>query len=74
MNATTTLEAVQAWPVDEQHDFLFRAWDQLLEQSPPPAISDELRAELRRRVAAHEADPSRVLTWEQVEAFVRRAR
>ncbi len=30
--------------------------------------------ELTRRIAAHDADPSRVLTWEQVEASVRRAR
>ena len=74
MNATTTLEAVQAWPVDEQLDFLFRAWDQLLERGTPPAFSDELRAELRRRQAAIDADPSRVLTWEQDETYVRRAR
>lgn len=30
-------------------------------------------AELSRRLAAHEADPSRVLTWNQVETYVRRA-
>lgn len=40
----------------------------------PPELSDDLRAELRRRIAAHEAAPSRVLTWEQVEASVRRGR
>lgn len=74
MDATTTLQAVQAWPVDEQLDFLFRAWDQLVDRGAPVELDDTLRAELNRRVAAHAADPTRVLTWEQVEASVRRTR
>ncbi len=40
----------------------------------PVELDDALRAELNRRVAAHDADPTRVLTWDQVEASVRRTR
>ena len=29
-------------------------------------LSDEQKAELDRRIAAHRADPSRVIPWEQV--------
>ena len=72
MNAETTLQTVQAWPIGEQLDFLFRTWDQLLDSGFQPTITEELQAELQHRLATYEADPTRVLTWEQVEAQVRR--
>ncbi|MCI0460958.1 MAG: addiction module protein [Gemmataceae bacterium] len=74
MDPTTTLQAVQAWPVEEQLEFLFRAWDQVIDSGWQPEVTEELRAELDRRLAAHQADPSNVLTWEQVVARVRRPR
>ncbi len=74
MDTTTTLQAVQAWPPGEQLDFLFRAWDQFIDGGPPPELTEEMRGELRRRLARHDADPTRVLTWEQVEEYVRRPR
>lgn len=74
MDQTTTLQTVQSWPVEEQIEFLFRAWDQLIEGGWRPELTDELRNELDRRLAAHQADPGSVLTWEQVVAHVRRPR
>jgi putative addiction module component (TIGR02574 family) len=74
MDPTSTLQAVQTWPVEEQLDFLFRAWDQLLDSGWRPEPTEELRTELERRLAAHQADPTRTLTWEQVVAHVRRPR
>jgi putative addiction module component (TIGR02574 family) len=65
---------VQAWPVEEQVEFLFRAWDQVLDSGWQLELTAELRAELDRRLAAHAADPGNVLTWEQVIARVRRPR
>jgi putative addiction module component (TIGR02574 family) len=72
MDPTTALQAVQAWPMDEQLDFVFRLWDHLLDSGWQPELTDELKAELDRRLAAHQADPENVLTWEQVVARVRR--
>jgi putative addiction module component (TIGR02574 family) len=74
VDPTTTLQAVQTWPMEERLEFLFRAWDQLVEDGWQPELTDELKAELDRRLAAHAADPTRVLTWEQVVAHVRRPR
>lgn len=70
----TTLQAVQAWPVEDQLEFLFRAWDQLIDSGWQPELTEELTAELHRRLAAHQAEPGNVLTWEQVVARVRRSR
>jgi putative addiction module component (TIGR02574 family) len=35
-------------------------------------VSEEMKAELRRRLAAHRADPSTAIPWEQVKAELRR--
>jgi putative addiction module component (TIGR02574 family) len=53
-------------------EFVFRAWDQLVEDGWQPEPSDELLVELDRRLAAHEADPTNVYTWEQVEERLRK--
>jgi putative addiction module component (TIGR02574 family) len=74
MDPTTALEAMQTWPVDQRLDFLFQAWDQLVDSGWQPELTEEMRAELDRRLAAHEANPDDVLTWEQVLERVRRPR
>lgn len=74
MNATETLQTVQTWPLQEQVDFAFQVWDAIVDAGWRPELTEELKAELERRIAAHEADPTRVLTWEQVLAHVRRPR
>ncbi len=44
--------------------------DRLLETYPTalPTMTDELRAELDRRWADHEANPDDVVTWEEIQA------
>ena len=74
MDPNPTLASVSGWPVEDRLELVFRLWDQILDQGIQPPPSEDLAAELKRRLAAHEADPSRVLSWEQVEAHVRRAR
>ena len=71
-DVAAVLEAAESPPAAQRRELIELLAAGLDEVEP--VISDELRAEPRRRLAAHEADPSRVLTWEQVEAFVRRDR
>ena len=66
MDPTTTLQAVRAWPLEEQLEFLFHAWDQVIDSGWQPELTEELRTELDRRLAAHQADSNNVLTCEQV--------
>jgi putative addiction module component (TIGR02574 family) len=74
MSPSETLQTVQSWPLPEQLDFAFQVWDGIVDAGWQPELTPELKAELDRRIAAHEADPTRVLTWEQVLAHVRRPR
>lgn len=68
MDPKTTLQAVQSWPVAEQLAFIFQVWDHLVEGGWQPELTDDLKAELDRRLAAYQANPSNVLTWEQLNA------
>jgi putative addiction module component (TIGR02574 family) len=72
MNPIMAWEAVQSWPVEDRLAFAFRLWDQLIEEGLQPEPTDELAVELDRRLAAHEADPGNVRTWEQVLERIRR--
>jgi putative addiction module component (TIGR02574 family) len=74
MDPSATLDAARQWPVEDRLDLVFRLWDQLVEDGWRPVPTDELGAELDRRLAAHAADPSNVRTWEQVLERVRRPR
>lgn len=74
MDPTAVLEAMRAWPPEQQLEFAFRVWDQLVEGGWQPELTDDLKAELDRRLAAYQADPSNVRTWEQVVERARRPR
>lgn len=74
MDTAATLDATRDWPVEEQLDLVFRLWDRIVDAGWRPVPSQELLGELNRRLAAHDADPDRALTWEQVAAHARRAR
>jgi putative addiction module component (TIGR02574 family) len=68
MTPTATLEAARQWTTEERLGLVFDLWDQLVDDGWKPEPSDELNAELDRRLAAHEANPSNVRTWEQIQA------
>jgi len=70
----TTWSVVSGWPLQDRLELVFRLWDQILDEGWRPQPDEELKAELKRRIAAYEAEPSRGLTWEQMEAHIRRPR
>jgi putative addiction module component (TIGR02574 family) len=74
MNTKATLAAVREWPVADRLDLVFDLWDQILEDGWQPDPDEELLAELDRRVAMHEADPTNTCTWEQVLDYVRNSK
>ena len=72
MDPTMTVQAVREWPVADRLELVFRLWDQLVEDGWRPEPDEDLNVELDRRLAAHEADPTNVRTWEQVLQRVRK--
>ena len=74
MSRESTFEEVRSWPIADQLDLVFYLWDEIIDGGWTPQPSEQLRAEPRRRLAAHEAAPTEVLTWERVVADIRRSR
>lgn len=56
-------------PVAERIELVGDIWDSITADTPIPAqLSEQDRAELHRRLAAHRADPSGSIPWEQLRA------
>lgn len=56
----------------EQIQHVQDLWDHIAEHPEGVPVSPEMKAELDRRLAAHRADPSTAIPWEQVKAELRR--
>jgi putative addiction module component (TIGR02574 family) len=72
MDIPSALDAFRQWPLEDQIEFVHKAWDEILDAGWTPELTEAQKAELDRRLAAYEADPSNVLTWDEVLAHLRR--
>jgi putative addiction module component (TIGR02574 family) len=57
-------------PADEKLELVDALLDSLGDEELPP-LSDAMKAELERRVAEHEADPSSAIPWEMLREELR---
>ena len=65
---TTTTEYMRL-PVFERIQLVADIWDSIAAEVPDAVdLSQAQKAELHRRVAAHRADPSTAVPWEQVRS------
>jgi putative addiction module component (TIGR02574 family) len=56
--------------VEDRLALVEQIWDSLAEDSAAVPLTDAQRAELDRRIADHEANPSDVVSWEEVKASI----
>ena len=68
MDLETVLAEVRSWPVEDRIRLMEEIREGLADEGHEPELSDELKAELDRRLAAHLANPDAAIPWEQVEA------
>ena len=62
------LTEVDAWPIEDRIRLVQEIWDRLAGQGHELELSPEIKAEIDRRLAAHEANPAAATPWEQMEA------
>jgi putative addiction module component (TIGR02574 family) len=56
-------------PISERIELVEDIWDSIAEETPGSLnLSDSERAELHKRFASHQADPSTGVPWQQVRA------
>lgn len=60
------IHELKALPIQERLKVVEAVWDSIDEDGSIFSPSPSQRAELDRRLAAHEADPESSLTWDQV--------
>lgn len=74
MDMTKALSEIEAWPLEDQVEFVQQAWDRIVAAGWQPTLTEDLKTELDRRLAALDANPNDVISWESIEQYVRRQR
>ena len=74
MDLQSVLDEVDTWPTEERIQLMQGIWDRLVKGGYDPELTDELRETLKSRLADFDANPTNVLTWEEIEEYVRRPR
>ena len=68
MDFHTVLTEVDAWPVEDRIRLMNELRDRLVDQGHETEVSDEMKAELDRRLAEDDAVPDDIVPWEEVKA------
>jgi putative addiction module component (TIGR02574 family) len=68
VDVNTVLREVERWSVEDQVQLVQQLWNRLEDQGYDPELTDYHKAELDRRLAAHEENPDVGSTWEEVKA------
>ncbi len=71
LDMETVLKAVEQWPAAARRELLDRLADGLPDDDDGGPLSDELRAELDRRLALYQDNPTAGEPWEVVYARLR---
>ncbi len=65
MDINETLSELTSLPVTDRLRVVESLWDSIAADTPV-SLSPEQRDEINRRIKSHEANPSELLTWDQV--------
>lgn len=65
------LQQISLLNVEDQIDLVEAIWQGIDERGDMPAMSDELAAELNRRLADHQSHPEKSVSWDELRAEAR---
>ncbi len=68
MNLSNTLDEITSLSIDERIRLVEAIWDSIAAEPGQPELTESQKAELERRLAAHEASPKDSIPWEEVKA------
>ena len=67
MSQSSLPPEIRQLPVSERLDLVERIWESIVEDQGELGLTEAQKAELDRRLAAHEASPDRGTSWEDVK-------
>jgi putative addiction module component (TIGR02574 family) len=68
MDYQSVLLEIEGWPIDDRIRLVQDVWDGLVDERPEPELTDEMKAELDRRIEAMRRNPDSGAPWEDVKA------
>lgn len=71
MNPTPLPPEIRLLPVADRLILVEQIWDSIFEDGDQSELTDAQKAELDRRLAAHQASPESGSSWEEVEKRLR---
>ena len=63
----TVTEQALRLNANQRLNLIATLWDSLLDEGVDPPVSEAQRAELRRRLDEHRADPNAVVSWAEAK-------
>ena len=70
MDYQSVLKEVETWPLDDRIRLVQDVWDRLVNLGYEPELTEEMKAELDRRVEEMDRNPGSGVPWEEVKARV----
>ena len=70
MDLQTVLPEVDSWPVADRLRLMEGIWDSLADQGYEPELTEEMKAELDRRIEEMDQNPDAGVPWEIAKARV----
>jgi putative addiction module component (TIGR02574 family) len=70
MDYQSVLNEVESWPIDDRLRLVQDVWDRLVDQGHEPELTEELKAELDRRIEEMDRNPDSGVPWEEAKARV----
>ena len=74
MSVATILKLIEELNPDEKADLVYHVWNQLVDSGWQPPLSESHATVLDRLLAVLNANPSAVLSWDEIVAYARRER
>jgi putative addiction module component (TIGR02574 family) len=66
MNYQSVLDEVESWPIEDRIRLVQDVSERLADQSDSPELTDEMKAELDRRIEEMDRNPEAGVPWEAV--------
>ena len=70
MNYQSVLDEVESWPVDDRLRLVQDVWERLVDRGDGPELTEEMKAELNRRIEESDRNPDACVPWDEVKARV----
>jgi putative addiction module component (TIGR02574 family) len=74
MDLTAVLSEIRTWSPEDRLRLIEEVWDGLSDEGHEPELTEDLKNLLDRRISALDANPSDVMTWDEIKEYVRRPR